>query len=175
MKTGLKSIIVLTLICLISSALLGSVNYFTAPVIEEATQKASQQACFEVMPEGSSFKELDKTNLGLPSKVTTVYEEENGKGYVFKITTKGYDAGLVIMCGINSDGTVTGAKILSSNETPSIGGQCAKASYTSQYIGQTEGLEDVVAISGATLTSTGFKDAVKMAFEAFNTLKGGTK
>ena len=173
MKNGAKSIIVLTLICLISSGLLGGVNHLTAPIIAASELKATQNACFEVMPAGKSFEEVDIKDKNLSEKITAVYSETDG-GYVFKIKTKGYDSGLVIMCGIDANGKVTGTKILSSNETPSIGGQCAKTEYSSQYTGKDSSLEDIEAISGATLTSTGYYNAIKTAFEAFETL-GGNK
>jgi electron transport complex protein RnfG len=176
MKTGVKSIVVLGIICLVSSALLGGVNHFTAPVIEKTTKERSEAACFEVMPSGQAFEEVTVSGGTLPKAVTSVYKEKNGAGYVIKVSTKGYDSGLVIMCGISPEGKVTGTKILSSNETPSIGGQCAKPAYSSQYEGKDKALNGIEAISGATLTSTGYYNAVKTAFEAFETLsKGGNK
>ena len=179
MKTGIKSIVVLSIICLVSSALLGGVNILPAPVIEKTTKERSEAACFEVMPEGQAFSEIP-VDSNLPKGVSAIYKEKNGTGYVIKITTKGYDSDLVIMCGISKNGTVTGTKILSSNETPSIGGQCAKESYSSQYKGKTEALDGIDVISGATLTSKGYYGAVKTAFEAYKILlkqpgEGGTK
>ena len=52
----------------------------------------------------------------LPATVTEVFREANG-GYVVKMTTTGYSSGLIIMCGVNADGTVSGAVCLGSSET----------------------------------------------------------
>ena len=175
MKSGVKSIIVLSVICLVSSALLGGVNYFTAPVIEKTTKERSEAACFEVMANGQAFEEYDFDSSAVSSSVKEVYKEKNGAGYVIKVSTKGYDSGLVIMCGISSDGKITGTKILSSNETPSIGGRLADSSFGARYNGKDTNNLQIETVTGATLTSKGYYNAIKTALETFATLEGGTK
>ena len=175
MNENTKSIVVLTVICLVVAICLAGVNYVTAPIIEEANAKAAFDACFEVMPEGTDFETVEQLPEGLPGTITSVFREKTGKGYAFKLTTKGYDTGLVIVCGIDANGAITGTKIVSSNETPSIGGRCAGEDYAGQYVGKTASLDGVQAISGATYTSTGYKNAVLDAFAAFEALqKGGS-
>ena len=175
MKEGTKSIVVLTVICLIVAAALAVVNNFTAPLIEVADAKAAEEACYVVMPDAAGFEELtgDVLPEGLPSTVKNVYREVNGEGYAIQLSVKGYDTGLVVLCGISSDGTITGTTIVSSNETPSIGGKAEKSSYSDQYLGKTETLEGVEAITGATYTSNGYKSAVQDAFKAFALLERG--
>ncbi len=175
MKAGVKSIVVLGIICLVSSALLGGVNYFTAPVIEKTTKERSEAACFEVMPSGQAFETVKEENAAVSSSVKEIYKEKNGAGYVIKVSTKGYDSGLVIMCGISTDGKVTGTKILSSNETPSIGGQLADSSFGARYSGKDAGSLQIETVTGATLTSKGYYNAVKTALETFAIIEGGTK
>ncbi len=176
MKEGAKSIIVLTVICLVVAVALAGVNYVTGPIIEAANAQAAFEACFVVMPQAQSFETVQAEELpeGLPATVSTVYRETTGQGYAIELTTKGYDTGLVILCGIASDGTITGTTVVSSNETPSIGGKCEDKSYAGQYVGKTSALEGVAAISGATYTSNGYKNAVLDAFSAFYALTGGS-
>ena len=166
-----KSIIVLTVICLVVSIALAGVNYATAPIIEEADAAAAFEACFKVMPGANDFENVALPE-GLPATVTAVYRETSGQGYAVKLSTKGYDTGLVILCGISAEGTLTGTTIVSSNETPSIGGQCAKPDYSDQYKGLGSDLSSVEGVSGATLTSTGYKNAVADALKAFAALEG---
>lgn len=175
MKEGTKSILVLTVICLIVAAALAGVNAFTGPVIEEANARASVAACYTVMPDAAGFEELTGAALpeGLPETVKNVYQESEGRGWAIQLSVKGYDSGLVILCGIAADGTITGTTIVSSNETPSIGGKAAQSSYSDQYFGKTESLEGVQAIAGATYTSNGYKAAVQDAFRAFALLQRG--
>ena len=65
---------------------------------------------------------------------------------------------------------ITKVTTVSSNETPSIGGQTENESYTNQYIGKDSALTGVVGVSGATVTSTAYKAAIQDAFTAFNLL-----
>ena len=171
MKTSIKSVIVLTLICLVVSGILSGINFFTGPIIKEYESRVAYEACYKVMPDASTFEEINVDNL--PKTVTNVYKETTGKGYVFKMETTGYSSGLVIMCGITSDGKITKVTTVSSNETPSIGGKTEEDSYTNQYIGKDSSLNGVVGISGATMTSNAYKAAIADAFTAFDMINGG--
>ncbi len=170
MKNGAKSIIVLTVICLVISGLLAAVNHVTSPIIQKAEEEATNQACRDVMKDASAFEKVSADGSEIPASVKEIYKETTGKGYVFKIAGKGYDQGLMVICGIDADGKITGTSILSSNETPSIGGQCNSRSFLDRYTGKDSKLEGINGISGATLTSNGFKNAVKDAFAAFEKL-----
>lgn len=178
MKNGAKSIIVLTVICLVIAGLLAAVNHVTAPIIQKAEEEATNRACGEVMSGAASFEKLSTDIASLPDSVKEIYKETSGKGYVFKISGKGYDKGLVVVCGIDASGRITGTSILSSNETPSVGGRCNTPEFLDQFTGKGSDLSEISGISGATLTSNGFKNAVADAFKAFEAVTGemgGTK
>ena len=117
MKTYVKNLLVFVCICSVMVLLLATTNYFTAPIIEENNIKATNNALKEVMPAGESFEKIDTSTLTLPEKVTEVYKETTGVGYVVKLTTSGYGSGMVIMCGVDMNGTVTGTTCIASNET----------------------------------------------------------
>ena len=70
------------------------------------------------MPDGEfdADAQIDLKDKGLPEYVTAAYQEKNG-GYVIQIKTAGYGSDLIIMCGVNAEGVVTGAVCLSSSET----------------------------------------------------------
>ena len=161
--------IVLSVICICVVAILALVNVFTAPVIEANLDAKTQEALLEVMPEGGSFDEV--TDLtGLPSEIAAAYRSSNG-GYVFQMAVTGYKSGLVIMCGVDADGNITGAKYIQSSET--LG---AENELGSKYIGKNvSDYESVDSISGATLTCKGYKQAIGAALKAFDLLKGGAK
>ncbi len=171
MKDLSKSIIVLFCICLVTAALLGVTNYFTAPLIAAENEKAAKAACFEVM-DGADFKEIALPE-NAPAAVTTVFEETEGKGYVFKMVVTGYSSGLTIVCGIDSTGAVTGTYTVTTNETPTIGGKTQSAEYTDRFIGKTsETISAVDGISGATYTTKAYKGAVEAALEAYKLMGG---
>lgn len=175
MNKNIKSILVLTVICIVVGSMLAVVNHITAPIIAEANRKKALESCFVVMKDASDFE--DKTEefagLELPSTIKNIYKEKEGKGYVFKMETTGYKSGLVIMCGINSDGKITGVTTISSEETANIGKKTEDEAYESQYIGKDQSLKGVEKITGATITSTAYKKAIQDAFTAYDTIKGG--
>ncbi len=166
----IKPVLVLTCICLVVSALLAYVNTVTAPIIAEAEQKAAQEAMAEVLPKADSFEKVNADSL--PETVDEVYRAENQAGYVFMLTTKGYGGDMKLICGINSDGTISACKTLSHSETSGLGSKTADDPYRNQYCGKTaDTLSEVDSISGATISSTAYKNAIEGAFEAFETVK----
>ena len=169
-KEIIKPVLVLTGICLVVSALLAYVNTVTSPIIAEAEQKAAQEAMAEVLSEADAFKQV--TIDGMPERVTEIYRAENGAGYVFMLTTKGYGGDMKLICGIKADGVIEACKTLSHSETSGLGSKTAEDPYRSQYSGKTsDTLSEVDAISGATISSTAYKSAVEDAFAAFNSVK----
>ena len=173
MKKSIRSIIVLVSICAVVSILMALTNSVTAPIIAENDAKNANAALLQVLPYGGSFETVDMSAYTLPSTVTAVYRASNG-GCVVQLTTSGYSSGMVIMCGINPDGTVSGSKILSSSETPSIGGEAAER-FAPTLNGKTaEDIETVEIISGATKTTAAYRSAVKDALNTALILGGAS-
>ena len=173
MKKSIKSIAVLVSICAVVAILMSLTNDITAPIIKENENKTANAALSEVMPNGGTFELYDISSLTLPATVTEVYSASNG-GYVIKMNTSGYASGMVIMCGVSAEGVVTGAKLVSSQETPSIGGTAAEA-FSSAVAGKDlTSIDSVDTVSGATKTTAAYRAAVKDALNAFIVLGGGS-
>lgn len=169
----IKPIIVLTCICLVVTAALAYINLITSPVIKAAEEKAAEQARAEVLSEADSFTQLEAKNL--PQEITEAYKADNGAGYVFMMTTKGYGGNIKLICGIKADGSIEKTKTLSHSETSGIGSRVVdnESEYKKQYVGKTaDNVDEVDAVSGATISSTAYKKAVDAAFKAFETVKG---
>ena len=165
MKKGLKNTAVLVAICAVMALLLAITNFITAPVIAENEAKATEAALQEVMPEGRDFVAiaLDGT---LPATVTEAYSEANG-GFVFKLKTAGYGSNMIIMCGVDANGKVTGAVCLSSNETLGY-----EKEYGSRFVGlDSTGAATVDTVAGATKTTAAYRAAMSDALTAAATLK----
>lgn len=174
MNTKIKSIIVLTCICLIVSVLLAVTNFITAPIIEKNAAQQEFAACYELMPDAEEFENVDISKYSsLPTTVTNVYRETNGAGYVFKMETTGYKNGLIIMCGIDEEGKIINVTTVSSQETQGLGTKTENESYTSQYVGKDSSLPGIEGVSGATITSNAFKNAISDAFDAYAIVMGG--
>lgn len=169
MKTAIKSVAALTIICAVMSVLLALTNYVTAPIIEKNQAAAANEALLVVMPEGGEFTEVDISAYELPASVTNAYSESNG-GYVLQMNVTGYSANMVVMCGVDASGTVTGATCLSSGETLGY-----EKTYGENMVGKTADEVDAIdTIGGATKTTAAYKTAVKDALNAAIILGGGS-
>jgi electron transport complex protein RnfG len=174
-KDIVKSIVVLVVICLVTSAALAIVNHFTAPV-SAANKAAREEAARKaVIEDAASFEEL-KTD-GLPASVVSVYRGLDGSGktlgYIFTVEGKGFGGKIQVMCAIGPEGKILKCQTLDiSGETKTLGGQTAAPTYTNQYTGQSAGLTGVDGISGATITSNAYKGCVQDAFKAYDMVKG---
>lgn len=170
MKKHIISVFTLVAIVGVMALLLAGTNAFTAPIIEKNDSAAANAALLQVMPEGTDFEEVELGDYQLPATVTEAHKETSGKGYVVTLTTKGYGADFVIMCGVSSEGTVTGAVCLSSTET--LG---KEKEYGENFTGKdADAVESTDTIAGATMTTAAYKDAVKDALNAAIILGGGS-
>ncbi len=164
----LRSVIVLTVICVIVAVLMAVTNEITYPIIEKNEAAATTESLLVVMPNGNNFNKVDISAHELPKTVTEVYLEKSG-GYVIKLVTSGYASGMTILCGIDASGTITGAVCLGSSETLGY-----EKSYGNKVVGITfENLDTVDTVAGATMTTRGYLNAIKDAFAAFEILSEG--
>lgn len=168
-KENIMPTIVLTVICVTVALLLAAVNMVTKPIIDKAANDKANATLTVVLPEGESFEEIDLSTVELPASVTKAYKETNGKGYVFEMSVSGYKSGLVIMCGVDAEGKITGSKYTASSETFGKEGDLDNA-----YNGQALDSFAPNIISGATKTSNGYADAVKAALQAHVIMGGGS-
>ncbi len=169
MKKHLTSIISLTLICAVTAVLLALTNYITNPVIQKNNAAAADEALKIVMPNGEGFEKADISRIELPSAVLEAFSEKNG-GYVIKLETSGYSSGMVIMCGIDKEGKVTGATCLSSGETLGY-----EKTYGEKTVGaDVNTIDSVDTVATATKTTLAYRNAVKDALNAAIILGGGS-
>lgn len=173
MKKSIKSVLVLVCICAAVALLMALTNFITAPIIKRNEDKNANAALLEVFPNGGSFETVDISSYTLPATVTQAYRAEKG-GYVVKMTTTGYASGMVLMCGVSADGKIVGTKLISSGETPSIGGAAA-GSFAEAVLGKDlDSIDGVDTVAGATKTTTAYRSAVKDALNAAVILGGGS-
>ena len=80
-----------------------------------------------VLPNAASFEEVDEDTVkGLDGSGQLA-------GYVITTEAKGYGGTIEVMTGITADGSVSGVVLLSQNETPGLGANATKESFTGQY------------------------------------------
>ncbi len=170
MKKNLKNLFVFVCICTVITLLLATTNSITSPIIAKNQNASANKALLEVMPNGKGFEKVDISKFALPSTVTEAYKETSNAGYVIKLVTAGYGPDMVIMCGVDSNGIVTGAVCLSSNET--LG---KEKTYGEAFANKdAAGVDSVDTIASATKTTEAYKNAIKDALNTAIILGGGS-
>ena len=172
-----KSIVVLVVICLLTSAALAVVNHFTAPVSKANAEARAEQARLDAVPDAASFAPVEAV---LPEEVVSAYTALDASGspmsYLFTVEGKGFGGTIQVLCVIGTDGLIRTCRTMDvSSETTTLGGQTASERYTGQYTGQDASLSGVSAISHATITSNAYRGCVETAFEAYAIVKGAQK
>ncbi len=170
---ALKCIVVLGSICLLIAVAMAAINLVTAPRIEAANREAEQQALRTVLAEAEDFEAV-KGDYG--ESVTALYRDTAGKGYVTMLSAKGYDSSnpMKIAVGFDTNGTILRCHVIScSGETSGIGTKVSGESFLASFAGAGEALDGVDAISGATISSSAFIDAVRQGAAAVASVKEG--
>ncbi len=183
MNKILKLTLILGIIGAISGGALAAVYKVTGPVISAQDAKTLQIGLSEVFPGDYQFERLDE-ELELSDSVVQINDayivkfNEEIVGLVLQATSPGSQAPIKLLVGIKKDGTVSGVKILESLETPGLGANASNSDYYVEkenkitFLGQFKGKkisdnfvpkEDVIAITGATITSAAVANGVKAA------------
>ncbi len=165
-------IAVLTVICLVITAVLAFTEQATTPIIEATERANAEIARKEVLPAADNFELLELE--GLPEGVVEVYNASNGTGTVVIAEGAGYGGTMRVIVGLDADGKITGSKVLSHGETAGLGSKVADAKFQSQFPGKDDSLSGVSAIGGATISSRCFIGAVEKAFASQKIAQGGT-
>lgn len=154
-KKNLMPIIVLTAICLVVAALLGAVNYFTAPKIAERNEQAILKSLEKAMPGGEFNAEPDLLPENAPETISRAYTEKNGKGAVIVLLTKeGYTGNPIgITVGISAEGKITGMEI-TRNEESIVPGELKPGGSYGKHFFDKEADEVVDVVTGATVEYT---------------------
>lgn len=161
MKENIKSVVVLTAICLVVAVLLAYTNSITAPIIEANKAAKASGSLLEVMPEAAGFENITETLANLPATVKEVHAETSGLGHVMILgtTTQFSSDEMGITVAIGADGKISNVLLTGYYESKDFG-----ADYPATYIGQDSALGGVDTVAGTTFSSTAFKDAITDAF-----------
>lgn len=166
-----KPVVVLLLICLISGLILAVVNSITEPIIT-ANQEAQAQATYTaLLPEADSFSELSCSVEG----VSDVLQADNGAGYIVVAAAQGYKGDVVATVAFDNDGNILGLSMTAADETAGIGTRVTEEDFTGQFIGlPAENIDyaDVNAVSGATYSSRAAVEAIDLAIQAYQEVRG---
>lgn len=134
---------------------------------------------------GVTVTEVDIKNYSeLPSSILKASKTSSGN-FVFEIRAAGYGINggdewhpasgeyIYIKIALTSNGKIITCETTSQKETDGIGSICADEKFYSQFNGKNEtDYSEVDAISGATITTNGYKKGIENVFKALKILKG---
>ena len=112
----------LTVIALVTAALLGLVDGVTREKIAEIEAEKTRVAMSAVAPAGSEFTDKQEIPAAAAQggKVMELYGVKAG-GYVMKISASGSQGTIVMMVGTDANKAITGISVVSHSETSGIG------------------------------------------------------
>ena len=160
-------------ICAVCALLLGLVDAGTRDRIAQVQQDKKNAAMAAVLP-ADSYEQVAYT--GTDATVKEAYKAGSA-GYVLQVAPSGsFGGGLVIMVGVNNDGTVSGVEIVESAETSGLGANAKKPVFRDQFVGLSGEVKvtkdggTIDALTGATITSRAVSAGVTSALAAAATL-----
>ncbi|MBN2780526.1 MAG: RnfABCDGE type electron transport complex subunit G [Candidatus Marinimicrobia bacterium] len=126
MSNTAKIIIVLTLITVISGAVLAVLDNYTKPRIEAYKNKVKNEAVYEVLPQNVKVKTIVRSVMENDKTVEYTFYEASIKNevvaYAFQVAGGGFQSELVLMVSVKPDfSEIINAKILAQVETPGLG------------------------------------------------------
>jgi len=196
-------LLAITLVCAIALGLVNYVT--EGPIVEQAlaaAEKARKDAFpdaegFEAVydPNIEELKDVTLSSLlgtaELPKEygiIQTVYtaldKQGNAIGIVAGVVTKGFNSGLNLTVGIKTDGTIAGVIVGDNTETAGLGARASEDWFQDQYVGKqgqlkvakaNPGDDEILAITGATITSKGVTNAVNAVSQFYADLEGGAQ
>ena len=133
----------------------------------------------------SKLTRLDLTQYSeIPSSVSEAHKTDSGN-YLFVLNASGYGINggkhasgeyIVIKLSMTAEGRIIACETVSQKESEGLGAACADPSFYTQFNGKDKSnYGEIDAISGATVTTAGYKNAVADAFTALNIIKGGAR
>lgn len=189
MKNFLPAI-VLTSICIVVALILAVTNAFTSGVIEarrteeikkslETVSANAETATFYDVADAKNYPtdaaaaaKLAEIKATVDAKkvenkvdtVKSVYYDTTNDAYAVTIEKQGYASVISMTVGVDKDGKIIKAVIISEQESH---GKTGVNELPEQFAGKdADGIDDVQAVSGATVSSTAIKEGTKDALYA---------
>ena len=165
--------VALTVVTLVASALL-AITY-NGTKVEQVGDLSDNSllAAKTLFTQSESFETVDVE--GLDERIKNVIIPDGDDAIGFELSLKGYSKGLVLIVGLQKDGTVLGYEVAESSETPGLGTQVAEEDFKGQFPGKSgevtlvkgkaTAASEIVAVSGATFSSRAVVEGVNLASE----------
>ncbi len=172
----------LVAITFISGVSLAFMNELTKGPKAEARKQKKIKAIKSVLPEITNNPFEEKMTFGLEGTKDSLdfFIGKNGEEFagvaVSTFSDKGYNGLIQLMVGFDKNGAIHNIVTLLQKETPGLGTNITSPSFLKQYLGKNpkewklkvkKDGGDTDAITGATITSRAFNDAVQRAYDNY--------
>jgi len=188
-STFLNMFLALTLVTLISSAILGYVYELTKEPIARAKAERQNEALRSVLPAYNNDPVREMYKKAVDGDTLYFFPARKDSALVGiaveTFSPKGFSGMIRLMVGFLPDGTINKIAVLEHNETPGLGDKMdrSKSDFSLQFDGKNPKTfklavkkdgGDVDAITASTISSRAFCDAVERAYKNLDLTKGGT-
>ncbi len=183
MRDILKMVVVLTAICAVSGFLLAMVHGVTKGPIEYSRLKFVKEPAVKVVLadyDNDPIKDrisipVGQDKRGRPLNLIVFPAKKGGKtiGVAFESIAGGYHGDIGVMVGVDvANKKLNGISIVSHTETPGLGALIIEPDFTASFKGKSMAdelqIDDIAALSGATLSTKGVVAAVNKARGTFD-------
>lgn len=184
-STFVSLVVTLFVITLIASLLLGFVNKWTQEPIAKAQREKQLKAIESVLKGYDNNPVLEKYKVAVPDGFDSLefYPAKKAGvliGMAVKTkSTRGYNGEISLMVGFNIHGKIRNISVIDHKETPGLGTKISSSSFIKQFLGKSpETMKmrvkkdggDIDAISGATITTRAYAEAVQLAYDTFKSV-----
>ncbi len=185
-STFINMLVALFIVTLISGLALSSVNIATEGPIAEAKLKRKVAAIEMVVPSFDNNPVAEMKTVfkeGFKDSVEVYIARSSGKfvgAAVIGMSLKGFNGLIKVMAGFNPDGTIKNIQVLEQKETPGLGTKIKSEKFIQQYVTKNptsfnlkpkKDGGQVDALTGATISTRAFSEAVQQAYDVFENLK----
>lgn len=188
--TFLNMLVSLFVITIVAGFSLGFVNDVTKEPIAKAKLERKIQALKMVLPKFDNNPvedlKLIKSNQAKDSvEVYAAYANNQFIGAaIVGSTEKGFSGLIKIMVGFNPVGNIHNIVVLEQKETPGLGTKIKDKKFIQQYVNKNPSLNNIKvkndggeidALTGATISTRAFSEAVQMAYDVFKEENNNSK
>lgn len=185
-STPLTMTLSLTVLCLIAGAALSAVRSLTAEPIARAAAEARAEALRAVLPPFDNDPAAEAIDAGDGLTLFPATADGTPAGMAVEtFSDAGFSGRISLLVGFTADGTLNGYSVMQHSETPGLGARMAewfRSPEGSRSVIGTRGTlavrqdgGEVDAISGATITSRAFTEAINRARQAFENHQNSDK
>ncbi len=180
-----KPTVVIAVIALVvSAALVLAYNLTNAGKDPNALDDTVQKAVEETLSTKDAQEiPLDESALSSDEAcVRAAFTSPDKSIMALYVVSKGYGGDIDFVVAVDKDGSVQDVVVGRNSETPSLGQEISKDAFTEQFKGKSgvlsvikngmAGEQEIVAVTGATVSSKAAVTAVNQALKAFEELKG---